>query len=171
MFIIPELRNWSMRITNLKPACSTWQDPVFFFLNISHININIILKLRVFSAYQNFNKIALFPVWQTFNVLLAKRQVRSTLLHPLSYSMSFDWNEERKFVLTGAQLKKTFLNVLSVLSAYALHIDWYPRNWEEGTGSPASGIGDSCEPPCGYWGPNPDFLQEQPMLLTTVPSL
>jgi hypothetical protein len=32
-------------------------------------------------------------------------------------------------------------------------------------------ITDGCEPPCGFWDLNSGPLEEQPVLLTTVPSL
>ncbi|KAM7323220.1 hypothetical protein ACRRTK_017326 [Alexandromys fortis] len=32
-------------------------------------------------------------------------------------------------------------------------------------------ITDGCEPPCGYWELNSESLEEQPVLLTTEPSL
>ena len=34
-----------------------------------------------------------------------------------------------------------------------------------------SPIIDSCEPPCGYWEWNSEPLKEQPVLLTTEPSI
>ena len=40
----------------------------------------------------------------------------------------------------------------------------------EGARSPATGVTDSCELPCGYWELNPGPLEEQPVLLTTEPS-
>jgi hypothetical protein len=41
----------------------------------------------------------------------------------------------------------------------------------EDIGSPAIGVTDSCELPCGCWELNPSSLEEQPGLLTTEPSL
>jgi hypothetical protein len=38
-------------------------------------------------------------------------------------------------------------------------------------GSSGTGVIDSYVLPCGYWKPNPDSLEEQPVLLTTEPSL
>lgn len=37
--------------------------------------------------------------------------------------------------------------------------------------NPGAGVTDSCEPLCGCWELNFDPLQEQPVLLTTDPSL
>jgi hypothetical protein len=42
---------------------------------------------------------------------------------------------------------------------------------EEDVGASGTGITDGCEPPCGYWGSNPDPLQEQSVLVTAEPSL
>ena len=42
---------------------------------------------------------------------------------------------------------------------------------EEGTGFPRTGVTNGCEPPRGYWESNPGPLEEQPVLLTTEPSL
>ena len=41
----------------------------------------------------------------------------------------------------------------------------------EGTRSSGAGVTDSCELPCGCWELNPDPLEEQPVLLTSEPSL
>jgi hypothetical protein len=38
-------------------------------------------------------------------------------------------------------------------------------------GSPGTGVTDSCELPCGSWELNQGGLKEQPVLLTTEPSL
>jgi hypothetical protein len=40
-----------------------------------------------------------------------------------------------------------------------------------GVGSPTTGVADSCEPPYECWESIPGPLQEQPVLLTTEPSL
>jgi hypothetical protein len=37
--------------------------------------------------------------------------------------------------------------------------------------SSGTGVTDSCEPPCGCWELNPEPLEEQPVFLTTEPSL
>ena len=45
---------------------------------------------------------------------------------------------------------------------------WRP---EEGAGSFGTGVTDDGEPPCGCWMPNLGPLEEQPVLLTSEPSL
>jgi len=47
----------------------------------------------------------------------------------------------------------------------------YPKSPEEGTGSPGTGIAESCELPCGYWVSNRTSRTAQPVLLTAAPSL
>lgn len=48
---------------------------------------------------------------------------------------------------------------------------WCPWRPEGGTGHPETRITDSCEPPWGCWVPNLGLPEEQPVLLTTQPSL
>ena len=69
-------------------------------------------------------------------------------------------------------LKKGFLSIgllpeyLSVL--HVLQCLWRP---EDDFPFPETGVIDDCEPPCGSWELKPDLLEEQPVLLTTEPSL
>ena len=46
----------------------------------------------------------------------------------------------------------------------------YPYRAEEGIRSPATGVRDSCEPPCGCWELNPNPLQAQQVLLSKPPT-
>jgi hypothetical protein len=59
---------------------------------------------------------------------------------------------------------------LACMSVY--HIcAWCPGKPEEGVRFSGTGVTDSCELACGCWKLNSGFLGEQPMLLTTEPSL
>jgi len=53
----------------------------------------------------------------------------------------------------------------------ARHACLLPRDAEENAGSPGMAVIDGCEPPSGCWGSNSEPLEEQPVLLTTEPSL
>jgi hypothetical protein len=62
---------------------------------------------------------------------------------------------------------------LSVLSAcvHAYHMGTVPTEAREGIWSFGTGVTDGCEPPCECWELNLSLLDEQPVLLTTEPSL
>ena len=63
---------------------------------------------------------------------------------------------------------------ISVLPNYVYtnHIRaWCLQRSEEGVGSPRTGVIDGCEPPCRCQELNSGLLEEQPVLLTTKPSL
>jgi hypothetical protein len=47
----------------------------------------------------------------------------------------------------------------------------YPQNPEESVRSSRTDVANSCEPAYGFWELNPGCLEEQPVLLTTEPSL
>ena len=55
-------------------------------------------------------------------------------------------------------------------SVHRLHARYLQRP-EVGVRSPVTGVPDGSELPCGYWELDPGPLEEQPMLLTTEPSL
>jgi hypothetical protein len=46
-----------------------------------------------------------------------------------------------------------------------------PQRPEEGSETPGTGVTGGCEPPWGCWELNTGPLEEQPVLLTTEPSL
>ena len=69
-----------------------------------------------------------------------------------------------------------FYKVLFLLYAYEYLFAFMPVHQVPGksgkdSGSPASGVTDGCELPCGCWESNPGPLEEQPVLLTTEPAL
>jgi hypothetical protein len=74
---------------------------------------------------------------------------------------------ERKYSL------KIVLSVWILLACVSVHPlpVWCPLRPEEGAGSPSTAVADGCELPCGYWEPNLGPLREQPVLLTTGPSV
>lgn len=75
------------------------------------------------------------------------------------------------FVFTYVYFKFIFIECVLSACMYVHHVcTWTPERSEEGTGSPATGIIDGYEPPCGYEKPNLVSLKEQ-MLLTTKQSL
>ena len=43
--------------------------------------------------------------------------------------------------------------------------------WPEGSGAPSTGITNGSQVPCGYWELDLGHLEEQPVFLTTEPSL
>jgi hypothetical protein len=46
-----------------------------------------------------------------------------------------------------------------------------PTEAKEGSLSPETGVVGGCEAQCGRWESNPGPLEEQPMFITTAPSL
>ena len=63
------------------------------------------------------------------------------------------------------------MGVLSdCVSVYNVHV-CHPQRLEEGVRSVSISIIDGCELPCGCWDLNPGLLEEQPVLLTSEPTL
>lgn len=58
--------------------------------------------------------------------------------------------------------------MLACMKLCARENPWRP---EEDISSPEAGVTCVCERPCGWWAPNPVFLQEQSTFLITEPSL
>ena len=64
-----------------------------------------------------------------------------------------------------------FLNYLFLLVSYLHTCVQYLQRPEEGIRSLGTGVTGGCELPCGCWELNPGPLEEQPVLVTTEPSL
>ena len=66
-----------------------------------------------------------------------------------------------------------FLILFSFLAFILFYVHWYfAYKFACVRGQiPGNGVTDSCELPCGCWEVNPGPLEEQPVLLTTEPSL
>jgi hypothetical protein len=57
---------------------------------------------------------------------------------------------------------------------FLFYVDWYFAcvcAYVKVSGPPWAGVTDNCDPTCGCWELNQGLLEEQPMLLTTEPTL
>ena len=80
-----------------------------------------------------------------------------------------------RILISGTECKVSCVGIVFILDLCACIFcrvcALCPQKSEDGMGSPGPGVRDSCRLLCGCWELNPGPMEEQPVLLTTEPSL